>query len=407
MKIKTKILFIVGCLLATFTFGQLDSYNYKIPLSNINGQWHKIELSDAIFNNINQNMHDIRIYGITANDTVEAPYVWKISALKNEKKTINFKSLNTSSNTKGYYFTYEIPTNKTINQIKLAFKNDNFDWKLTLEGSQHQNEWYTILRDYRILSIKNQQTNYAFTDINFPASKYRYYRLHIATKEKPIIQNVTITIDNKSTAQYHNYPITYLDIKEENKQTVLDIDFKRRLPLSYLKLAITDEIDYYRPCTIQYLADSVKTAKGWRYQYRNLRNETLHSLEESAFHFPTTITQKLRLTIHNDDNEPLTIEGATAKGYKHTLIARFNKPATYYLVYGNKNGQKPQYDITHGISKIPSTISQLKLGATQPIEKKPPPTTTPLFENKMWLWLIMVAVIVVLGGFTLQMMQKR
>jgi len=406
-QLRNKLLFFFGCLYCALSFAQLDTYGHKIALSGITDQWHKMELPDSLFENLSQDLNAIRIYGIAGNDTLEAPYLLKIASGIQDRKHIDFKLLNTTSNSNGYYFTYEVNSEETLNLIKLDIADENYDWNVMLEGSQDQQEWFTILNDYRILGIKNTRTDYSFSELNFKNSKYRYYRLLIKSRKKPLIKAAKISVDSETNARYRTYTVTYTNIEEQNKQTIIDIDFKRRLPISSLKIAVSDKIDYYRPLTIAYPADSVQTEKGWRYDYRNLTSSTLSSVEKNEFNFKSTLTQKLRVIIQNNDNEPLTIEGTSAKGYVHELIARFTKPATYYLAYGKPNDKKPRYDIAQVSSKIPTELTALTFGEVHDIPKKRTPTVTPLFENKWWLWAIMAIVILLLGGFTLQMIQKK
>ncbi|MGB3150039.1 MAG: DUF3999 family protein [Maribacter sp.] len=404
---KTKILGCLFLLLSTLCFGQLHSYDRKIPLSGITEQWHSVPLTNEIFADVRDNLADIRIYGITENDTLEAPYVLKISNAKGTLSKIDFKLINTSSNQNGFYFTYEVPTAKTLNQIRLDFKNKNFDWKVALEGSQNQQEWFTLLDDYRILSIKNNQTDYAFTHLNFPNAKYRYYRLLVHSNKQPELTGTSLYLDSIIPAEYQKYPVTNFKVTEENKNTIIALDLKSRLPLSYLKLDVSDEIDYYRPIEIQYISDSVKTEKGWRYSYRTLTSGTLTSLEKNEFKFQSTLARRLRVIVRNFDNEPLTFSTAEIKGYAHHLVARFTKRANYYLAYGNQSVSSPIYDISNNGFKLPKNTSILKLGQTEIIPKTKGIQVTPLFENKWWLWSLMGIIILVLGGFTLKMMQDK
>ena len=405
--IKNNIALLIGCFCSLCAFSQLDTYDYKMEVSPTEDLWHSIALPDAVFDVVSQNMNDIRLYGITENDTLEAPYILKVGFGDFHSKYVDSKVLNITSNEKGYYFTYEVPTQEVINLIKLDFSNKNFDWKVILEGSQNQNEWFTILDDYRILSIQNAQTDYKFSDLSFPDAKYLYYRILIKTQEKPELKAARIIVDVKSKDKFHEFPVNHLEVKEQNKQTVVDIDLKKRLPLSHLTINISDEIDYYRNFSIKYLSDSIQTEKGWRYNYREIYYGTLNGIEKNEFTFPTTLAQKLRVHIQNNDNQPLTIAGVSAKGYVHELYARFSKPATYFLAYGKTNDRKPEYDITQTASKIPKNLSALTLGYSEKIPKKQIATVAPLFENKLWLWLVMGSIIVVLGGFTFKMMQKK
>ncbi len=352
-------------------------------------------------------MSDIRIYGITENDTLEAPYIFRIAKGILTKKDVDFNVLNTSSNAKGKYFTYEIPSTEAINEIHLNFNNQNFDWRVQLEGSQNQKEWFTVLEDFRILSIRNDQTDYEFTDLSFPKSKYRYYRLLVKSGEKPELQSASIRLDDRIDATYQDYPVTYMNIDQQDQRTIIDIDLKKRLPVSYLQFKVTDDIDYYRSISIQYVYDSVISEKGTKYNYRNLTSGTLTSVENNKFKFPTTIARRFRAVIENNDNQPLQIEAAEAKGFEYKLIARFTQPATYYLAYGKAKAQSPRYDIAQTVAKIPDNPIPLTLGDEQRIPKKSGSETSPLFENKLWLWGVMAVVIMVLGWFTLGMMRKK
>jgi hypothetical protein len=198
-----------------------------------------------------------------------------------------------------------------------------------------------------------------------------------------------------------------MGLSESNKQTFIDIDLKKRVPVSLLKLHVSDTFDYYRPTFIQYVSDSVKTEKGWKYSYQNLASGTLTSFEKNEFRFKSTLLQKLRVAITNYDNEPLKIANVDAKGYTYHLTARFTQPANYVLADGKKEAYPPRYDLLDTGAKLPENLTLVTLGTEIRIPKKENPTASPLFENKIWLWMIMGSIILVLGGFTLKMMQKN
>lgn len=89
------------------------------------------------------------------------------------------------------------------------------------------------------------------------------------------------------------------------------------------------------------------------------------------------------------------------------MIARFTEPATYYLVYGNSKANKPNYDIAKFPENIPTNTSPVKLSEEKIIDKTEVSKQSPLFENKLWLWLIMAVIIVLLGWFTIKMINKK
>ena len=409
MRLSIKILAVLLLLSCAHAHGQMKDYSFKRELKGVSEQWHRIVLPDDIFGNVSPSLYDIRVFGITASqDTVEAPYLLRLATDQTSETQIAFKTLNVSHDEKGHYFTFEIPTAAPVNQIKLDFKQQNFDWKVRLEGSQDQNEWFTIADDYRIVSIKNNLTDYQFTKLAFPQSKYRFYRLLIQSEKQPKLMAAHVTKHESTEGTYRNYPVRTFDVKEntKTKQTEIDIALAWPVPVSRLKILVSDTFDYYRPVTIQYLADSFQTAKGWKYHYGTLATGILNSIDEDAFKLNSTITERLRILIHNQDNAPLTIDTVRVKGYAHELVVRYTQEATYYLAYGKKNAAKPHYDIDHFADKIPTALTAIALGEEQVIEKENERTTTPLFQNKAWLWAAMAIIILILGWFSVKMMKS-
>jgi hypothetical protein len=410
MKLRASISTFLLLLLCSYSYGQIDQYTYKKELLGIKDKWHKVILPEEIFGKVSSNLSDIRIFGITAEkDTIEASYLLKLKTEKIADKEVNFKLLNTTHNKKGYYFTLEVPAEEAINQLILDFKQQNFDWKLMLEGSQNQEEWFTVVDDYRILSIKNSETDYQFTKVTFPSTKYRFFRLLVKSKENSDLVKVKAALNEISNGSFNNYDVVNIKTIQEKKErlTILEIDLKSPAAASVVQIKVKDTFDFYRPFSIQYLADSIKTEQGWKYRYETLTSGILSSIEKNEFKFESTILKKLKINISNQDNEPLNIETITVKGYVHEILVRFTEPATYFLTYGNEKAHTPNYDITRFVSKVPDTLTVLNLGDEQIIDKTEVFAKEPLFKNKNWLWLLMGVIILVLGWFSIKMMNKK
>lgn len=403
-------IFILFLLSSSFIYGQMEEYTYKRELVSPSDQWHELSLPQEVFGKTTPNLKDIRIYGITAsNDTIEAPYLLRVSSDKVVQQEVEFKTLNTVQNNNGYYFTFELPSVASINQIKLDFIQQNFDWKVKLEGSQDQNEWFTVLKDYRIMSIRNAFTDFQFTQLSFPSSKFRYYRLHIRSKVRPALSNTSIAQHEKIAGELIHHTIKKLEIKEnkQNKQTEIDVEMTTPVRASRIKIDVQEAIDYHRPVTIKYLIDSTKTEKGWIYNYGVLSSGTLNSLTENELSFKSTTLKQLKIIVHNHDNQALKIDSIQVSGYSHKLVARFTTPARYFLCYGNQKAKAPTYDIQQFADQIPSVISSLKIGQEINIKKDQSSIIEPLFKNKSWLWITMGVIILLLGGFSLKMIQKK
>lgn len=405
---KSKIILFLVLFSCVYASAQVVDFKVKHELKDISSEWHKLELPNTVYAKVSKNFSDVRVYGIDAStDTIEAPYLINIAEEKVQINEVPITLLNTSNNKEGYYFTFSLPENESYNQIQLDFEEDNFDWRVTLEGSQDQNEWFKFVDEFRILSIKNQSTDFQFTTIPFSTSTYRYVRMKIVHDEQPVLQEATIALKQVEQGKYKNYTIaqqTRNEIKK-TKQSEIEISLARKAPVSKLTLQVNETIDYYRPIRIQYLVDSVHTDKGWKYNYKSLTRATISSLKKNEFAFKSTIAKKLKVIIDNRDNQALQIGDIKVDGYIHELQIRFSEKADYFLAYGGKDVRKPSYDIANFKDRIPENPSAIKIGEAQIISSLSS-STTPLFANKIWLWLVMIIIISMLGWFSLKMIKN-
>jgi Protein of unknown function (DUF3999) len=387
---------------------QIEKYNYKRALKGISSDWHKINLPDNIYSKVNPNYNDIRIYGVSAgNDTIEAPYVFQTSEGTLKDESIAFKLLNQTSNASGYFYTFQISEDVSINEIVLNFDQKNFDWKLKLEGGNDQSQWFTITDNYRIVAINNALTDYTFSTINFPDVKYRYFRLQVIANEKPNLVEPKINRTVSANGQYKRYTVKLLKNDLVAKQSIIEVALQDKVPVSFVQFKIKNKYDYYRPFTIAYLIDSTQTQKGWIRNYAELASGTLSSLEKNNIVVENVLAKQFRITIENSDNEALQIDSIIVQGAIQNIMARFDKKADYYLVYGNNMADAAHYDIENFSNKIPTEATALELGSEELIPHAAAKPAEALFKNKYWLWGIMGLIIVLLGGFSLRMMKKQ
>lgn len=398
-------------MLVTFSLNaQVKQYQYKRELTGITSNWHSLQIPNQLFKSAQSGLEDIRIYGIKGKDTVEVPYILEQSANQITERETTFNVINQSNNQNGYYYTFQSATPANINQIKLSFKQTNFDWDVQLEGSNDHKEWFGILKNYRILAIKNNNTDYQFTQLNFPTARFTYFRVLIKANEQPNLNAAKISkIDTLKgvdlTIPYQSYQLIN-DAK--NKQSVIEVSMASINPISYVKINAQSDFDFYRTMKIEYAVDSVKTDKGIQYNYAPLYDGTLSSLEKPEFRFNSVLASRLKITIENNDNKPLRYSSIDLKGPAYELIARFDKnDYQYALYYGNSKATSPSYELKNFENKIPININAINVGVelqneafTIASEQKP------LFENKLWLWSLMALIIILLGFFAFKMLKN-
>jgi len=401
LKMKKLNSLLVAFLLVGFHAVAQQQYAYKREIKGVTEQWHSIIFPDEMYEKLNRDFSDIRIFGVTKNnDTIEAPYLLRLLADNIESKNVTVDLRNQSKTKEAYFYTFENKSAVSVNEINLSFKQKNFDWKIGLEGSHNQLEWFSIVENYRISSIKNDLVDFQFTTISFPTSNYRFYRLNIKSAVNPELVNATVSFNQLVAGKYKQYPIisTTINNDKAKKQTIIRVRLLHKVPVSRLKIHVKDTIDYYRPVTIKYVTDSVKTEKGWHKNYSTLTRVTLNSINKNGFTFNNTILDNLVIVIENGDNEPLKIDSVSVSGNLYDFIARFdNKTASYFLYYGNPSARKPNYDIEHFQDKIPAISSEISLG--KEIMLKQEMKQENKFQYQIVLWILIIVIMLTIGWF--------
>ncbi|MGB1314412.1 MAG: hypothetical protein ACPG4Y_00185 [Chitinophagales bacterium] len=399
-----KFIFILS-LLPVLVFGQ--NFRYQKKINGVQSKWHKIQLDKEILSVIKDDFSDLRIFELTPeNDTLTVPYFIETPKSGATEKGLNFSILNQSKNADDYFITFEAKNDLKINEIHLSFDEENYNYLLNLEGSQDQKEWFSILEDYRILSIRNKLTDYKFNTLSFPLSLYKYYRVKVKNAEKLNIKSVKILQVENIPDQYIESKTKFKTTNSKNKTTEIEINLGKRVPVSKLELIFNEDEAFYRAIKIQYLLDSVKTEKGYYYNYGNLSRSYASSYESSVYKFETVFTNKLKVIIQNNDNQALKVKSVKTFNLNYEAIARFNGlESTYFLKYGNAKAKAPIYDIVNFKNDIPKELTSLKLSKAKDLQN--PVNNDSLFNNKIWLWLIMLVIIALLAYSSFGMLKKK
>jgi len=405
LKIRLIAMILTGTVAAK---AQVAQYKFKRELDGVHQHWHVLQLPDELYKYAASDFNDLRIFGTGGKDTVEVPYLIRERTDKITAAETDFRLINQSADGNVFFFTFQSLKASIINQIILQFKEQNFDWKVKLEGSNDHMHWFSILDNYRILSIRNRYTGYQFTRLDFPDSQYEYFRLAVKSKEQPELRSAKVL--RMDTVPGISRVIAARSVKISNdaaaKETLVEIGLPGLLPVSALTVNVQNSFDFYRALRVEYATDSFATAKGLQYNYHTLFEGTLTSFEKPGFRFPNTVAARLRVVIQNDDNPPLHIDSVLLSGNISELVARFDHPGySYALYYGNPDVAAPAYEIEKFESRIPDRPDHITAGREQRNPHFATSTDRPLFENKAWLWGIMGLIIVILGWFSFRMLK--
>ena len=421
MKLKIKSIFSLIFLgISALGFAQKNDFWFKRAIKpNPATEWNKIEIPLPMYEKLNQNFSDIRIYQLLGKDSLEVPYLLsktQFASLENETtEYIGFKILNQTKTADGYYFTLESPITADIEEIDLHFSNQNFDWKITLEGSHDQKQWFSILENYRILSIQNSKTDYNFQLLAFEKTNYKFYRIFIPSKETPILQRASM--QEKFTPKIEFNKLLINNIKQTNstkdKNSVITFSLPYKIPIYSLILNIEKNDAFSRPIETKFLVVSVITEKGWVKNYETFYYGKIiyYGAKDLDFSFSNNDViwaKDFQIIIENQDNTPLTIKSINAVSPKHFIYFKPKNEENYFLFYGNKNSSLPEYDLKLIEDKVfKLSKSDASLSDEEKLPKKEKPTKEPLFKNKGWLWGVMILIICILGFFSHRMLSTK
>jgi len=408
-KIRTLALVALTSVLSITATAQINTYHYKRDLKGISEKWQSFTLPSELFRKVQSDLSDIRIYGIKGKDTIEVPFFIKDNAEKKTEQELKYKFINQVVGKDGHFITLVPETSSPINKIDLQLGEENFDWIVRLEGSNDNNNWYTLLDKYRITGIKNQSISYRFTTLNFNEAQYKYYRIFFNSKEQPKFEGAKIsqqqTLNEKSVNSQINSFKLVNDAK--TKSTTIDVTLNNSVPIVKIALNVSSNIDYYRPIKIECVTDSFKTSGKQNYNYALLSEGFLTSVEKPEFSFKGPFTDKIRITIDNYDNQPLSVKSIEVKEAQYELVARFSTADYQYaMYYGNNKANAPVYDLENFNQKIPTAI----VPASLENEKQNPHLLIKkdgsLVKSPYWLWALVAIAVAVLGYFAVRMLRE-
>jgi hypothetical protein len=407
---RIKTIFLFAWMVIFGDSGQIFAQSYDGYLFNRSLQptdtWHRIPLPEEIYRHLNSRRTDLRIIGVNPQgDTLEVPWVWEKVARQEVKKS-SFKLINIVTREGSRLYTLVDGPDTEINTLHLDIAEEEFDWKITLEGSANGIEWFTLVENYRLVAFRQNGETYRFTRLQFPTSRFSYYRISFPTTSATL-RAAWVSEEKKVQPTYQNRQVNFRHLHDTRSNTdTYTLHFPHALPVVGLRPIIRADYDYFRPFHLHQVRDSVKTEKGWRHNQKSVTSGFVSSLDTTFHQFAEATSRLFIVTINNKDNAPLPIEGWWVEIASHTLIARFPTVETinYRLIYGAMDALMPEYDLVKFQNSIPSQIPTLVPGPEEITKIEDIPHQP--FIPPVVLWTVLFVVILVMGGFVIRMMKS-
>lgn len=392
---------------------QLGTYDYFQEINPvIEKGYYQMRIGSAILDREGY----YRIYRIGEKDTIEVPYVterydWSFQDTRSfrELKIID-KSYEKN---KFSYSTIVVDTNILYSSVYLNFSGREFFKDVTLEGSQDNKSWKIITENEKLFHyFPANDGGYFRNRIDFDPVSFKYLRVKVDDSESPGLELVSASIPVvKEQLIEEGEPVESFQNRTEdkkNKQTIIECQFPRAYAITDFQMEIENADPYHRQIFVEFF-NPVNGKEKWvsygsGIAASNSKNKIyLLQMGRGDFQFKSA---KMRVLILNNDDQPLGKISIKPYTFQEEIRLKLEKDGKYVIAYGKKEDQQPSYDLDH-FKNIIAVVSEVGAGAEQKIPHEVKPVQQPLISNKMWIWVALIACVLVIGIFAIRLLKPE
>jgi hypothetical protein len=392
---------------------QLKSYSYYRELKPVNEKaYYEMSVNSLILDRPGS----YRVYEL-GKDTMEVPYITGSSFYDAYDKTYfrNLRIIDKSYESgKFSYATLILDTNIIYNSLYLNFAASEFFKDVTLEGSDNNKKWKTIIENEKLFHYYREPGDHYYRNkIVFEPISYKYLRLKIddANGERLDLASASVPLYKEEVVDDgESVPFEIKRIEDkEHKQTIIECTFQRNYQITNVKLKIENENAFRRNVNIEFLAPN-QPKENWiefgdgtiASNYNNKFYLNHYNTGDAGFK-----SNKMRVLIHNLDDRPLDKIDLEVFTHHETIKLKLDKDKKYVLAYGKTNDASPQYDLEHFKNSIPLNLKKAELDSEEQIEHAAIVKPEPLMKNKMWIWGALVVCVAVIGVFAVKLLKPN
>jgi hypothetical protein len=391
---------------------QLNTYDYFREINPVKDKgYYQIRIGSSILDRDGY----YRVYKLSSKDTTEIPYVterydW---SFQNNEYFKDLKIIDKSYESNKYsYSTLVIDTNITYTSVYLNFSGNQFFKDVTIEGSQDNKKWQTITENEKMFRYLPANDGHYFRNrIDFDAVSFKYIRVKVddAESEKLDLLSATIPLVKQELIQDGELVECFQKRTEDkkNKQTIIDCQFARAYTITDFQMFIENESPYHRSIQIEFF-NPVNGKENWvpfggSVITSNSKNKIyIPQMGRGDFQFKSS---RMRILILNNDDQPLTNITLKAYTYQEDIRLKLEKNEKYLVAYGKKDDVQPSYDLDYYKNMI-ALVGEVGLGTEQKIPHEAKPVQQPLISNKTWIWVALIACVLVIGIFATRLMKQ-
>jgi hypothetical protein len=394
------IAIVILCILQAQAYAQ-HNFRYSASLDTVpHDGFYQVNLQPSLTAQLMRDFTDIRILDPAGK---QVPYIAQRDTVvfTNNKFTAFPIISNRREADKQVHVVIENISRRPLSELIVMFKNAEANRILTISGSDDNSQWYVVKEHVYFTSFVSDSSDEFTQALTFPKSNYRYFRITMAGKDILPVNIVKAGIYEEQIINGKFLPLPAVSLLQKDSGD----------KYSYIFIRLNDH----------HFIDRIQIeVKGSRYYKRTMTvysGPVQHPVEEGVFVlspiespiYPLdTKADHLLLKIQNNDNPPLEIAAVTCYQQSLCLQAYLNQGKSYHLVWGDSSIAGADYDLAAFKDSI-TNISPLGYNNVQR-NKLLPKQESPAGNNKMWVWLAIAAVSIVLLILTYSLtreMKKR
>jgi len=393
------------CLVALVLFGgpSLAYFQYQRPVQLTGAGQHYLVVDESVWKHARSDLGDLRIYA----GEIEVPYSLVVERGSRERERTDVPVLQQSAVAGKTQFLIDMSHLAEYDHVDLKLATKNFVTHARVEGQDdpHGRHWAllggTTLYD---LSKENLGRNYL---LRLPRATYKYLRVTIDGAVKPAdVQGATSEMREEQPALWRQVSSTSRQ-EQKGKDTVFTFAAAENVPVERVLFGVeTTQPNFRRELEIQN-QKGVWLGSGEINRVHMVRGGQKIDSEDQSVDFydhgQKTGLTTIKVIIHNGDDPPLKLTGASLQQLERRLY--FDRPARDQLTlyYGDKKLGPPVYDYAK-LFQREKTAAAAQLGQeTSNAVYTGRPDDRPWSErHPAVLWIAIIAAVAVLGGIALR-----
>ncbi|HLK66561.1 MAG TPA: DUF3999 family protein [Bryobacteraceae bacterium] len=352
---------------------------------------------------------DVRLYDAAGK---EIPYVLRVRRAVETQEPLEPREFNKAS-AEGYaqasYDLGESP--QEHNEVEIQTAGNNFRRLADVEGSPDGAHWSTLVTGAILFRFAANGRTAEQQSVSYPVSRFRYLRIRVnrdpqVDRAAPELGTVRVRRSVHEQGELVSFAGS-LQGREPDRDngrpaSVWSVNLGGRIPFERIVIA-TFEGSFSRPFRLDAVDDptSPEVIASGELTRRDMVPP------EMAIQFPEHFAAHLKLTVTDDRNPPLAINGITVQSAARQVIfeAASAGPGPIRAYYGNPKAAAPHYDLA---ARLPAEIEASRL-TLQEQQANPvySPEPRPFSERSPWLvYVVLVAAAAILAAILLSLVRQ-